>query len=103
MTDTDYEKYFNDPEHRKKGMKKKKKKNIKKNKVLFISGGVFVLILAVFIAFIYSGLPSLEELENLVTALENMSQVADKSAMREQILKTVKKVKQEIAKRLKNL
>jgi NTP pyrophosphatase (non-canonical NTP hydrolase) len=44
-----------------------------------------------------------EELEDLVTALENMSQVADRSAMREQILNTVKKVKQEIAKRLKNL
>lgn len=64
MTDTDYEKYFNDPEYRKKGMKKKNKKNIKKNKVLFISGGAVVLILGVFIAFIYSGLPSLEELEN---------------------------------------
>lgn len=46
---------------------------------------------------------TLEELEDLVTALENMSQVADRSAMREQILNTVKKVKQEIAKRLKNL
>ena len=46
---------------------------------------------------------TLEELEDLVTALENMSQVADRSVMREQILNTVKKVKQEIAKRLKNL
>lgn len=46
---------------------------------------------------------TLEELEDLVTALENMSRVADQSAMREQILTTVKKVKQEIAKRLKNL
>ena len=46
---------------------------------------------------------TLEELEDLVTALENMSLVADRSAMREQILNTVKKVKQEIAKRLKNL
>jgi len=46
---------------------------------------------------------TLEELEDLVTALENMSRVADRSAMREQILNTVKKVKQEIAKRLKNL
>jgi len=46
---------------------------------------------------------SFQELEDLVTALENMSKVADKSAMREQILKTVKKVKQEIAKRIKNL
>jgi len=46
---------------------------------------------------------SFQELEDLVTALENMSKVADRSAMREQILKTVKKVKQEIAKRIKNL
>ena len=46
---------------------------------------------------------TLEELEDLVTALENMSRVADRSAMREQILSTVKKIKQEIAKRLKNL
>ena len=46
---------------------------------------------------------TLEELEDLVTALENMTKVADKHAMREQILKTAVKVKQEIAKRLKNL
>jgi uncharacterized protein YqfB (UPF0267 family) len=46
---------------------------------------------------------TLDELEDLVTALENMSRVADKHAMQEQILNTVKKVKQEIAKRLKNL
>ena len=46
---------------------------------------------------------SFQELEDLVTALENMSQIADKSVMREQILKTAKKVKQEIAKRIKNL
>jgi len=46
---------------------------------------------------------SFQELEDLVTALENMSHVADRSAMREQILKTVKKVKQEIAKRIKSL
>ena len=44
-----------------------------------------------------------QELEDLVTALENMSRVAYQSSMREQILITVKKVKQEIAKRLKNL
>lgn len=46
---------------------------------------------------------TLEELEDLVTALENMSKIADKSAMREQILNTVKKTQQEIAKRLRNL
>ena len=46
---------------------------------------------------------TLDELEDLVTALENMSRVADKPAMQEQILNTVKKTQQEIAKRLKNL
>jgi hypothetical protein len=46
---------------------------------------------------------TLEELEDLVTALENMSRIADKPAMRKQILSTVKKTQQEIAKRLKNL
>jgi|LauGreDrversion4_1035100.scaffolds.fasta_scaffold398616_2 hypothetical protein len=46
---------------------------------------------------------SFEELADLVTALENMSTVADKPLMREQILNFVKKVKQEIAKRIKNL
>ena len=46
---------------------------------------------------------TLEELEDLVTALENMSRVADKPAMQQQILITVKKVKQEIAKRIKKL
>jgi len=46
---------------------------------------------------------NIEELEDLVTALENMSKVADRSSMRAQILTTVKRVKQEIAKRLKNL
>ena len=46
---------------------------------------------------------TLEELEDLVTALENMSRVADKPAMQEQILNTVKKTQLEIAKRLRNL
>jgi len=46
---------------------------------------------------------TLLELEDLVTALENMSRVADRSKMREQILITVKIAKQEIAKRIKNL
>lgn len=46
---------------------------------------------------------SFEELADLVAALENMSTVADKPLMREQILNFVKKIKQEIAKRIKNL
>ena len=62
MTETDYDKYFNDPEHRNNKMKKKKRKN--KSKVWLISGAVIVIILGIFIAYVYSGLPSLEELEN---------------------------------------
>lgn len=62
MSETDYDKYFNDPDHRNSKMKKKKRKN--KSKVWLISGAVIVIILGIFIAYIYSGLPSLEELEN---------------------------------------
>jgi len=62
MTETDYDKYFNDSDLRNKKMKKKKKKN--KSKVWFISGTVIVILLGIFIAFVYSGLPTLEELEN---------------------------------------
>lgn len=62
MTETDYDKYFNDPVYRNKKMKKKK--NTNKKKIWLISGAVAVVILGIFIAIIYSGLPSLEELEN---------------------------------------
>ena len=62
MSETDYDKYFNDPDHRNSKMKKKKRKN--KSKVWLISGAVIVIILGIFIAYVYSGLPSLEELEN---------------------------------------
>ena len=46
---------------------------------------------------------TLEELESLVASLENMANVADKSAMREQLIKITQKVKRGIAKRLKTL
>lgn len=62
MTDKDYDKYFNDPSYRNKKMKKKKSTN--KKKIWLISGGVALVLLGIFIAIIYSGLPSLEELEN---------------------------------------
>ena len=62
MSETDYDKYFNDPDHRNNKMKKKKRKN--KSKVWLISGAVIVIILGIFIGYVYSGLPSLEELEN---------------------------------------
>ena len=61
MSDTDYEKYFNDSDYRNNKMKKKKKN---KSKVWFITGSIIVVILGIFIGYIYSGLPSLEELEN---------------------------------------
>jgi penicillin-binding protein 1A len=62
MTETDYDKYFDDPSYRNKKMKKKK--NTNKKKIWLISGGVTVVILGIFLAIIYSGLPSLEDLEN---------------------------------------
>jgi len=62
MTETDYEKYFDDPSYRNKRMKKKK--NTNKRKFWLIGGGTVFILLGVFIAIIYSGLPSLEELEN---------------------------------------
>jgi len=46
---------------------------------------------------------TLEELEDFVTSLENMVNVAHKKEMREHLLLTTKKVKREIAKRLKTL
>ena len=62
MTETDYEKYFDDPSYRNKRMKKKK--NIKKQKFWLISGIVALVLLGIFFAIVYSGIPSLEELEN---------------------------------------
>ena len=61
MSDTDYEKYFNDSEYRN---NKVKKKNKKKSKIWIISGAAVLIFLGIFLALIYSGLPSLEELEN---------------------------------------
>ncbi|MCW9064754.1 MAG: hypothetical protein OQJ78_00525, partial [Ignavibacteriaceae bacterium] len=61
MTETDYYQYFNDQSFRNKKMKKKNKK---KSKIWWISGAVAVVLLGIFIAIVYSGLPSLEELEN---------------------------------------
>jgi t-SNARE complex subunit (syntaxin) len=45
---------------------------------------------------------SIDELEDLVTSLENMSRVADRKEMRDQILKMVQTAQEEIAKRIKN-
>jgi penicillin-binding protein 1A len=61
MTETDYDQYFNDPSFRNKKMKKKTKKQ---NRFWFISGAIALVLFGIFVAIIYSGLPSLEELEN---------------------------------------
>ncbi len=62
MTETDYDKYFNEPDLRNKKMKKKKKKN--KSKIWLISGAIVFVLIGILIAIIYSGVPPLEELEN---------------------------------------
>jgi penicillin-binding protein 1A len=60
MIDSDWDKYFNDPHLRNRTIKKK---IYKKRTWLIVSGIVAILFIALVI-FIYSGLPSLEELEN---------------------------------------
>ncbi len=62
MTETNYDKYFNDPSYRNKRMKKQK--NTNKKKFWLITGSVAFVLLGIFFAIVYSGLPSLEELEN---------------------------------------
>ncbi len=61
MTETDFDKYFNDPDHRN---NKVKKNNHSKSRVWLISVISVLVLLGGFTGFIYSGLPSLEELEN---------------------------------------
>lgn len=46
---------------------------------------------------------TLDELEDFVTSLETLINVAHKKEMREHLLITTKKVKREIAKRIKKL
>jgi len=60
MIDSDWDKYFNDPHLRNRTIKKK---IFKKRSWLIVTGIAAILFLALVI-FIYSGLPSLEELEN---------------------------------------
>jgi len=62
MADIDYDKYFDDPSYRNKKMKKKN--NTNKKKIWLIGGSVAFVLLVTFLAIIYSGLPTLEELEN---------------------------------------
>ncbi len=61
ISDSEYSKYFNDPMHRNKKIKKSSK--AKKYKWIAIPGAIFALLLFIGI-YIFSGLPSLEDLEN---------------------------------------
>src|SRR3970282_2072671 len=60
MTEIDYEKYFNDADHRNDKMKKKNNKS----RTWLISVISVLVIFGIFAALVYSGLPSLEELKN---------------------------------------
>jgi penicillin-binding protein 1A len=59
-SDSDMKKYFNDSKHRNK--RKKRKFNTKRN--WLIAGGILLVLFLAFAIYIFSGLPSLEELEN---------------------------------------
>jgi len=61
IPEDEYNKYFNDPMHRTKKSKKMRKK--KKSRLLIILG-ILVTLLVFFGIYIFSGVPSLEELEN---------------------------------------
>ncbi len=60
---SDFDKYFNDSQHRNK-RKKSKKKNSGTKKYWLIGGGAAFVLFIIFMIYIISGLPSLEELEN---------------------------------------
>ena len=61
ISDSEYNKYFNDPMHRNK--KSKKMRKGKKSKWIIITG-IIITLLVLFSIYIFSGLPSLEDLEN---------------------------------------
>lgn len=60
FSDSDMKKYFSDPKYRNK--KRKSNPNAQRNKM--IAGGIILVLFLSFAVFIFSGLPSLEELEN---------------------------------------
>ncbi len=61
ISDTEYQKYFNDSKHRNGG----RKKNTKNRKInWWIISSIILSLFIAFAIYIYSGLPSLEELEN---------------------------------------
>ena len=61
LGDDELKRYFFDSKHRNKILKKK---NVKRNINWFIISGIVIALFVVFGIYIYSGLPSLEELEN---------------------------------------
>jgi len=68
----DMDRYFNDPEYRKKVSADEKNQKISRKKVYQISGGVLALIVIICLGYVYylfQGLPSIQELENPQTAI----------------------------------
>ena len=61
LGDDELKRYFFDSKHRNKILKKK---NVKRKINWFIISGIVIALFVVFVIYIYSGLPSLEELEN---------------------------------------
>lgn len=68
----DKERYFNDPEYRKKVSGEVKNRKFSRKKVIRISAGVILLILISglsYLFYLFQGLPSIQELENPQTAI----------------------------------
>lgn len=68
----DKERFFNDPEYRKKVSGEVKKQKLSKRKILQISAGVLLLITIAglsYLFYLFQGLPSIQELENPQTAI----------------------------------
>lgn len=70
--EVDKERYFNDPEYRKKVSGKVKNRNISRKKIYQISAGALILILITgisYLIYLFQALPSIQELENPQTAI----------------------------------
>jgi penicillin-binding protein 1A len=68
----DKERYFNDPEYRKKVSGEVKNRKFSRKKVIRISAGVLLLIIIAglsYLFYLFQGLPSIQELENPQTAI----------------------------------
>ncbi len=64
LNDSEYDEYFNSASNRKKGDNGSSKKKKKSKKYLWLFLAAVLVVFTVFAIFIFSGLPSLEELEN---------------------------------------